>query len=108
MSDILERNGVKIVHHFSSGVYAKETVIPAGTVLTQHIHPHDHMSLLAIGTVEVQKGDETFVSKSPAVLTIEKGIAHKVTALTDSVWYCIHATEETDAEKIDTVLVGGN
>ena len=28
-----------------------------------------------------------------------------IVALEDSVWFCVHATEETDKDKIDQVLV---
>jgi len=43
-----------IEHHFSAGVYAKETRIPAGNVLVQHKHKHDHLSILASGSIELK------------------------------------------------------
>ena len=103
--DKLEQHGVKVAHHFSEGVYAKETFIPAGVTLHQHIHPYTHMSVLAQGKVRVTKGEVTFVTQAPDCLEIAAGVSHKVEAITPAVWYCIHATEETDAEKIDTVLL---
>lgn len=97
--------GVGIAHHFSSGVYAKETVIPKGTQLYQHKHPFDHLSILASGTVLVEQfGAESKTFTGPACLTIAAGIEHAVTALTDAVWFCVHATDCTDPDKIDHVL----
>ena len=93
-----------IEHYFSSGVYAKETRIPAGSWLVQHAHLHDHMSILASGSVELMVDDKTSVLHAPACLTIEAGKHHGVRSLTDVVWYCIHATDCTDEDKIDEVL----
>ena len=82
-----------IEHHFSSGVYAKESRIPAGYVLVQHKHEHDHLSILANGSVELMVDDVVSVIHAPACLTIEAGKHHGVKSLTDVVWYCVHATE---------------
>ena len=41
----------EIQHHFGGGVYAKETFIPAGKWLVQHIHKFDHLSVLAQGSI---------------------------------------------------------
>ncbi|MEB0058804.1 hypothetical protein [Variovorax sp. LG9.2] len=41
----------------------------------------------------------------PAGITIKANTHHGVRALTDVVWYCIHATECTDANAVDEVLI---
>jgi hypothetical protein len=38
-------------------------------------------------------------------LTIEADKHHGVKSLTDVVWYCIHATECTDLDEVDEVLI---
>ena len=94
-----------IEHHFSAGVYAKETRIPAGHVLVQHKHKHDHLSILARGSIELMVDGERTIVNAPACLTIEANKHHGVKSITDVVWYCIHATECTDTDKIDEVLI---
>ena len=94
-----------ISHHFGAGVYAKETRIPAGSILVQHKHKHDHLSVLASGSVELVVDDIKSVIHAPACITIEANKHHGVKSLTDVVWYCIHATECTDADEIDEVLI---
>jgi mannose-6-phosphate isomerase-like protein (cupin superfamily) len=94
-----------IEHHFSSGVYAKETRIPAGSWLVQHAHLHDHLSILASGSVELMVDDKTSVLHAPACLTIEAGKHHGVRSITDVIWYCIHATNCADADEVDNVIV---
>jgi len=94
-----------ISHHFGAGVYAKETRIPAGSILVQHKHKHDHLSVLASGSVELIVDGFKSVVNAPACLTIEANKHHGVKSLTDVVWYCIHATECTDMNEIDNVLI---
>lgn len=95
----------QIKHHFSSGVYAKETRIPAGSWLVQHTHKHSHLSILASGSIELIVDGETSVLHAPACLSITAGRHHGVKSLTDVVWYCIHATDCTDKDEIDEVLI---
>lgn len=97
-----------IAHHFSDGLYAKETHIPEGMMLMQHVHAFSHMSILAKGKVVVLKGDETNIVEAPACLEIVAGEHHAVKALTDCVWFCIHATDEKDPSKVDQVLIKEN
>ena len=94
-----------IKHHFSSGVYAKEIHVPAGYVVGSHAHEFDHMSMLAKGEVIVKTDNDEQHYVAPTVVTIKKGIHHEIHALKDSIWFCIHATEETDTSKIDEVLI---
>lgn len=93
------------VHHFSDGLYAKQMVIPAGHVVGSHAHAYSHLSVLAKGDVILEAdGVQTEVS-GPACIDIKAGVTHRVFAKTDAVWFCIHATDETDVDKIDEVLV---
>lgn len=75
----------------------------AGDTAGGHMHYHDHVSLLAKGSVEIQIGAEpakTFVS--PTFIVIKKHFAHKITALEDdTVFYCIYAMRDVDGEVVD-------
>ena len=96
-----------VVHHFSTGVYAKQMHLPAGHFAVSHAHAYDHMSILAKGWAMVQVDGVKTEYKAPACINIEAGKNHEVAALTDIVWFCVHATDETDPDKIDEVLIGG-
>lgn len=97
-----------IHHHFGGGVYAKETRVPAGMVLVQHKHEHDHLSVLAAGRVEIVVDGVRAELQGPACITITAGKYHGIKALTDVVWYCIHATDCTDAEHVDHVVIAAD
>jgi quercetin dioxygenase-like cupin family protein len=95
----------QIVHHFSDGLYAKQMVIPAGMMAGTHQHNYSHLSVLASGRVLVtdDKGSKEY--SAPACIEIKSHVNHTIYALSDAVWFCIHATEETDADKVDQVLI---
>ena len=95
----------QIVHHFSDGLYAKQMVIPEGHVAVSHQHNYDHLSVLASGKVLLKTDTWDKVYTAPACINIEAGINHAIIALEDSVWFCIHATDETDETKVDEVLI---
>lgn len=94
-----------IKHHFGGGVYAKEALIPAGVIATQHVHKFDHLSVLASGTVVVDVEGVSTEYTGPACLLIEAGKLHSVRAITPAVWFCIHASDVVDPERIDAELV---
>ncbi len=95
-----------ITHHFSDGLYAKQAVFPAGVAILKHTHDFSHLSILAKGKVAVMKGEIVEIVEAPACIEIKAGMTHGVKALTDCVWFCIHATDEKDASKVDKVLIG--
>jgi hypothetical protein len=95
-----------LVHHFSDGLYAKQMIIAADTMILKHTHSFSHLSILASGKVAVMRGDDAEIIEAPACIEIKAGLVHGVKALTDCVWFCVHATDEKDASKVDNVLIG--
>lgn len=94
-----------VIHNFSDGLYAKQMYVPAGYSILTHEHVYSHLSILAKGKVVVRTDDNEKVVTSPACLEIQKNVVHSIEALEDAVWFCIHATEETDVDKVDQVLI---
>ena len=94
------------MHHFSEGLYAKQMELKEGSFAVQHKHKYDHLSILAKGKVRVLfEGELSKEYTAPACINIVKDVNHAVYALEDSVWFCIHATSETDVDKVDKVLI---
>ena len=96
---------IKTQHHFSSGVYARQMELPKGWEAESHIHKFDHLSILSKGKVTVTVDDKKIDYEAPTVVTIKAGKVHKIEAHEDSLWFCIHATDETDPLKMDKILV---
>lgn len=93
-----------IKHHWSDGLFAKQILIPKNHHIVQHKHKYDHLSI-AIGHVIVATDKGTEEHKGISCINIEAEMNHEVTALEDTVWFCIHATEETNVDLIDKVLI---
>lgn len=95
-------------HHFAAGVYIKQMALRRGHYAETHEHNYDHFGLLGSGEAVVELEGECKVHVGPCVIEIRAGKKHKITALTDIEWFCIHATDETDPEKVDAVLIKGD
>jgi quercetin dioxygenase-like cupin family protein len=96
---------LQVKHHFSDSVYAKEMRLPKGHYAVSHKHNYDHLSVLASGKALVSVGDQRTIFDAPSCINIGAGVEHRIDALEDIVWYCIHATDEKDVAKIDEVLI---
>lgn len=99
---------VDLVHHFGHHEYAKEVHIPAGIELGQHVHPYSHLSILAQGEAIVTVEGLHMRRVAPVCILIPAGVAHKVKAVTDVVWFCIHGTDDKNPNTVDqTILTRG-
>lgn len=96
---------LKTIHHFSDGLYAKQMTIPKGFMAGSHAHAYNHLSILAKGRVIVSTDEYNKEYVAPACIEIKAGVHHMIEALEDSSWFCIHATTESDPEKVDEVLI---
>jgi hypothetical protein len=99
---------LRIQHHFSEHVYAKEMHLPKDHFAVSHKHPYSHLSILAGGRAVVECDGVETTYRAPACIEIKACVEHRITALDDVTWYCIHATEEKDVSKIDEVLIARN
>ena len=97
---------METVHHFSDGLYAKQMELPVGFFVVQHQHTYDHLSILAKGKVRVLFDNDVVAEyTAPACINIIKNINHSIYALEQSTWFCVHATDETNQDEIDNVLI---
>ena len=96
-----------ILHHFSSGVYIKQMHLPKDHYAETHEHEYPHFGLLGKGSVIGEMDSVACSYTAPCVIEIAAGVKHKITALEDVTWFCIHATDETDVDHIDQVLIKG-
>lgn len=89
-----------IKHHFADGIYAREMFIPKGAVLTGAVHKTCHMCILSQGHVRVATDEGPVDLVAPATIIAQPGAKRAIFALEDSVWTNIHATNETDLDKL--------
>lgn len=95
----------RLFHHFSDGVYVREMSLAAGAEVTTHEHKYDHFGILGSGEVTVELDGDLEHRRAPCVIDIKAGVKHRIVALTDITWFCVHATDVADPEQMDRVLI---
>ena len=78
----------------------------AKSVVSQHVHTHDHITLISRGAVEAwQDGELLGTFTAPAVVKIPAGKKHAFTALTDDVVLCcLHNLRGTGLESPEIIV----
>jgi len=89
-----------IKHYFANGMYAREMTMPAGAIVTGAIHKTTHFCILSQGRVRVMSEDGIDELVAPAIIISQPGTKRAIHALEDTVWTNIHATNETDLDKL--------
>ena len=96
---------IEPTHYFADGIYAREIVIPAGTLLTGKIHRTRHLNIVSKGKIAVVTEDGQKIIEAPCTFVAEAGTKRVGLALEDTVWTTIHASQETDLDKLETELI---
>lgn len=96
---------LKVIHHFSKDVYARELHIPAGTVLIGEIHKFQNLNILSKGRIQVSTENGMVEVEAPFTVVSPAGTKRVARALTDCVWTTIHGTDETDIDEIKSHFI---
>lgn len=92
-------------HTFAPGAYARQILIPAGSLVVGKIHKHAHLNLLMLGqaVVATEDGIQTYIA--PYVFTSQPGTKRVVVAVHDVVWVTVHLTDSTDLARIEEEII---
>ena len=94
-----------VINYFADGIYAREITIPKGTVLTGKIHKTLHLNIISKGDISVVSEDGTKRIKAPYTFVSQPGAKRAGYAHEDTVWTSIHASKETDLDKLEAELI---
>lgn len=94
-----------VKHHFAYGVYGREMFIPKGVAVIGKIHKRQTMNFLMQGCLEMNANGVKETVKAPAVIIGVPGTQRAVLAVEDSIWVCVHPTEETDLDMIENQFI---
>lgn len=96
---------MRVEHHFSKGLYARELHIPKGTLLVGKIHRFENLNIISQGEISVYTEEGIRRIKAPCTIVSPPGTKRVGYAHEDTVWTTIHATEETDIEAIEKIVI---
>lgn len=91
---------LKVVHHFSNGVYARELHIPKGTTLTGAIHKFENLNIMSMGDMTIVTEEGPVRVQAPFTVVSPPGTKRIAYAHEDTIWTTIFGTDEKDPEKI--------
>ena len=97
---------LEVRHHFAPGVYVRELRIPAGTCLTGAVHNTEHLNVCVRGRLKVVSSTmPDKVVEGGEIFCSPPGTKRAAYVEEDTVWLTIHATEETDIDRLELMLV---
>ncbi|MEC4595456.1 hypothetical protein [Burkholderia vietnamiensis] len=87
-------------HHFAPGLYARQMFIPAGTVLTGAVHKTEHLCIVS-GDIDVTTDDGVRrITAQQLVIKSAPGAKRAGFTHADTFWTTVHATDETDLDRL--------
>ena len=92
---------LKLIHHFSPGVYARELHIPADCTVVGEIHKYPQLNILSKGKIRVLLEEGMVDVEAPFTVLSPAGTKRIAYALTDCVWTTILHTDETNIPAIE-------
>jgi hypothetical protein len=86
-------------HQFAPGLYAREMIVPAGTIATGAVHKTEHLTIV-VGhcLLTTDEGAEEFVGYHSFVS--KPGTKRAIHAIQDTMVTTLHVTQETDLDKL--------
>jgi hypothetical protein len=92
-------------HTFAEGMYVREITMPPGYLAITKIHKYSHPAFILRGTVTIIEEEGRRTVTGPASFITKAGTKRIVFCHTEVVWTTVHATRETDIDKIEDEIV---
>lgn len=91
-------------HVFADGIYSREILIPAGTVITGKVHRNSDLNIVIYGHMRVRTEDGIKEVHGPAHFRGCAGVKQIGYAYDDTLWITVHATRTTDLDELEKEL----
>ena len=95
-------------HSFANGLYIREVFNPAGELLVTKIHKYSHPFFLLKGQMTIMSEDGEKTIQAPHYGITNAGTKRIIYAHTDCIFVTVHATNETDVDKIEEEIIAKN
>ena len=88
---------------FADGVYARELLLPAGTIVVGKIHKFGHLNVITRGRCIVVTEFGVSELVAPHTFISEPGTKRVVAAVEDTVWTTFHGVDTDEYDDIDQI-----
>ena len=96
-----------VIHRFTPGMYSREIMMPAGSLITSKIHRTEHQFVVLSGLCRVYNAeDDSFLELSAGHVGITyPGTRRVLYMLEDTRWVTFHPTQLTNLTDIESELI---
>lgn len=105
MPDHLVGNCYPLKHSFADGLYIRELTVPAKILTVTKIHKYSHAAFLLKGELSILEEGGIRNIKAPHYLVTPAGTKRIVYHHDEVILVTVHATKETDLQKIEEELI---
>lgn len=97
----------ELSHSFAPGVYLREILMLAGTILIGHKHNFEHFNIILSGKALVSMDDKITEITGPCYFKSGAGVQKVLYIIEDMRWITIHpnVAEERDVDKLEDFLI---
>ena len=94
-----------VTHRFGPGVYIREVFMPKGAYVIGHRHKTTHLNVMLTGVIGLFNDDGTeTILHAPQTFVAPPG-RKSAFIYEDVVWQNVHATDETNVEKLEEMFL---
>jgi hypothetical protein len=95
-------------HSFAKGLYVRQISVPKGYLIISKIHKYSHAAFLLKGEISIIGTDGIRRIKAPMSIITPSGTKRAIYHHEDTVFATVHATDETDLQKIESQIIANN
>ena len=101
----LENDCFPLTHTFTPGLYIRQITMPKGYLIVSKIHKYEHPYFVLSGDVSVLTEQGVVRIRGPFSGITPAGTKRVLYIHEETVWTTVHATKETDIEKIEEEII---
>ena len=92
-------------HHFSDGMYAREMVMPPGSIVVGALHKTKHLFTVVSGECEVSSTTERETITAPYLGETIPGTKRVIYSETGCTWIAFYPTHLTDIDELEAAII---
>jgi len=100
----LDQVDCPVLHHFGPGIYMREVILLAGSLVIGHHQKQDHLNIMLSGKVAIIEDDAVKVLTAPMIFTGKPG--RKIGYIIETCeWLNVYSTDETNVDKLESMFL---
>ena len=92
-------------HEFADGLYLRQVVVPKGHLFVTKLHKKAHPLFIMKGRISILTEDGVITVEAPWYTITRAGTKRVIYVHEEVIGLTVHATEETDPEKIEEEVI---